>query len=106
MPKRQGHLVVRNIRVVRQHLSAFDRALRRLASMLGQLNGRIERRRKPRSGSRRALSPKARASMVLQGRYMGYMRQLEPKQKAQVRKVREAKGVRPAIVEAMRMVHK
>src|SRR5690349_19725344 len=32
-----------------------------------------------------------------QGRYMGYMRQLKPRQKAQVRKVREAKGVRAAI---------
>jgi hypothetical protein len=30
--------------------------------------------------------------MVLQGRYMGYMRQLKPRQKAQVRNIREAKG--------------
>ena len=100
MPKHQGHQVVRNIRVLRQQLSTFDRSLRRLASLLGQLDGRIERRRKPRAGTRRALSPKARASLVLQGRYMGYMRQLKPKQKAQVRKVREAKGVRVAITRA------
>ena len=45
-------------------------------------------------------SPKARASMVLQGRYMGFMRQLKPKQKEQVRKIREAQGVRAAIAEA------
>jgi hypothetical protein len=38
--------------------------------------------------------------MVLQGRYMGYMRQLKPRQKARVRKIREAKGVRAAIVRA------
>lgn len=38
--------------------------------------------------------------MVLQGRYMGYMRQLKPGQKSQVRKIREAKGVRAAIVRA------
>jgi hypothetical protein len=31
---------------------------------------------------------------------MGFMRQLKPRQKAQVRKIREAKGVRVAINEA------
>jgi hypothetical protein len=31
---------------------------------------------------------------------MGYMRQLKPRQKAQVRKLREAKGVRVAIQRA------
>ena len=103
MPKRQGHQVVRKIRVLRQQLSAFDKSLRRLASMVGQLNGRIERRRKPRGGTRRTLSRKARASLVLQGRYMGYMRQLKPRQKAQVRKTKEAKGVRAAISQAKRL---
>jgi hypothetical protein len=71
--------------------------------MLGQLDGRIERRRKPRVLSRKPLSAKARSSLVLQGRYMGYMRQLRPRQKAQVRKLREAKGVRAAIERARRM---
>ena len=56
------------------------------------------------NGSRRRprLSAKARASMVLQGRYMGYMRQLKPRQKAQVRKIRKTKGVRTAIATAKR----
>ena len=31
------------------------------------------------------------------------MRQLKPRQKAQVRKVRESKGVRAAIAEAVRL---
>ena len=43
---------------------------------------------------------KPRASLFLQGRYMGFMRQLKPRLKAQVRKVKEAKGVRAAIVKA------
>jgi hypothetical protein len=68
--------------------------------MVGQLNGSIERRQKPRPASRRPLSAKARASLVLQGRYMGYMRQLKPRQKEQVRKAREANGVRVAIAKA------
>jgi len=49
---------------------------------------------------RPGLSAKGRASLVLQGRYMGYMRQLTPRQKAQVRQVKEAKGVRAAIARA------
>ncbi len=52
------------------------------------------------SRSRPHVSPTARASLVLQGRYMGYMRQLKPRHKAQVRKIREAKGVRAAIAKA------
>ena len=101
MPKRQGHPVIKKIRSLRQQLSTFDRSLRRLASMLGQLNGRIERRRKPRAGTRKALSAKARASLVLQGRYMRFMRQLKSRQKTQVRKIREVKGMRVAIAKAM-----
>ncbi len=53
--------------------------------------------------ARRRLSAKARASLVLQGRYMGYMRQLKPRQKAQVRKTKEAKGVKAAIVRAKQL---
>jgi len=49
---------------------------------------------------RSRLSTKARASMVLQGRYMGYMGQLKPRQKVQVRKIKEVDGVRAAIVRA------
>jgi hypothetical protein len=103
VPKRQGNQVVRRIRGLRQQLSAFDRSLRRLAAMVGQLNGRIERRRKPRAGVRRRLSAKARASLVLQGRYMGFVRQLKPRQKAQVRKIRGTKGVKVAISKAQQL---
>jgi len=87
---------------VRRSLGAFDRALRRLAAMVSPLNGRIERRRKPRSGSGRTLhlSPQRRAALKLHGRYIGYVRQLKPQQKAQVRKIREAKAVRAAIARA------
>jgi hypothetical protein len=103
VPQHSGNQVVRKIHDVRQQLSTFDQSLRRLASMLGPLNGRIERRRKPHTGSRKPLSAKARASLVLQGRYMGYMRQLKPPQKALVRKVRVASGVKAAIARARQL---
>lgn len=100
MPARNRNDMSWQIRSARRSLRTLDRSLRRLAWMLGQLDGRIERRRKPRAASRKPLSAKSRASLVLQGRYMGYMRQLRPRQKAQVRKIREAKGVRAAIERA------
>lgn len=96
--------LTREIGTLRRSLGSFDRSLRRLAAMVSQLDGRIERRRKPRSGSRKPLSAKARASLVLQGRYIGYMRHLKPRQKAQVRKIREAKGVRAAIARARELI--
>jgi hypothetical protein len=98
VPKRQGNQVVSDIRALRQQLSTFDRSLRRLVPLLSAVEkdgAQAEKlRRRPR------LSAKAHVSLVLQGRYMGYMRQLKPMQKAQVRKVREVKGVRAAIARA------
>ena len=87
---------------LRQTLKAFDRSLRRFAPMLSaavSMNGAP----KENGRSRPRLSSKARASLVLQGRYMGFMRQLKPTQKAQVRKIRVAKGVRAAIGRAMQL---
>jgi hypothetical protein len=71
-------LINREVQNLRRSMIGLDRSLRRRASMLSQLDGRIERRRKPRTRSGKPLSPKARASLVLQGRYMGYIRQLTP----------------------------
>jgi len=90
--------VSREIARLRGSLKSFDKSLRRLAPMLSAayMNGAP----KTNGRSRPRLSAKARASLILQGRYMGYMRQLKPRQKAQVRKIKEAKGVRVAIVRA------
>jgi hypothetical protein len=87
--------------MVRRSLTGCERSLRRLAVILSQLDGRIERRRKPRAIFRKPISAKVHAAMVLQGRYMGYMRGLKPRQKGHVRKVSEAKGVRVAIQRAL-----
>jgi hypothetical protein len=56
-----------------------------------------------KENGRSRLTAKARASLVLQGRYIGYLRHLKPRQKAQVRKIREAQGVRAAIARARRL---
>jgi len=49
------------------------------------------------------LTPGRRAALKLQGSYLGYMRQLKPTQKAKVRRIREAKGIRAAIAAAKRL---
>jgi hypothetical protein len=80
---------------VRDSIKALDRTLSRLVAT----NGTTQAEPRPARRTRR-LSGKARAALVLQGRYMGYMRQLKPRQKAQVRSVRERVGVRAAIARA------
>ena len=93
--RRRAGSAVKEIHRLRAILKGADRSLTRLSRQVAATanpggNGR----------SRPRLSPKVRASLVLQGRYMGYVRQLKPRQKAQVRKIREAKGVRAAITRA------
>lgn len=86
---------------IRRSLRALDQFFRRFVPLLTAVAQNAPKNEKPRRQPR--FSAKARASLVLQGRYMGYMRQLKPKQKAQVRKVREAKGVRVAIARARQL---
>ena len=99
MPNPRRSRIANEILNLRRSLKALDRSLSRFGPLLA---GGVA----PKSASkgngraRPRLSAKARASLVLQGRYMGFMRQLKPRQKAQVRKIREAKGVRAAIARA------
>jgi len=41
--------------------------------------------------------------LKLQGRYIGYMRTLKPRQKAEVRALREKRGIEAAIKKASQM---
>jgi len=49
------------------------------------------------------LSPKRRAQLKLQGQYMAYLRALKPKQKAEVKRLREMKGMQAALVRVRRL---
>ena len=99
MSRSRQNRIAREILSARDALSAFDRSLRRLAPMLSAAAS-LHAASGKNGRARPVLSAKARASLVLQGRYMGFMRQLKPRQKAQVRKIREAKGVKAAIARA------
>jgi hypothetical protein len=78
----------------------LDGALRRLGPVVSDAFGSDGAARFTASRHRPRLSAKARASLILQGRYIGYMRHLKPRQKAQVRRIREVKGVKVAIARA------
>lgn len=86
----------------------------RLRQLIGSREGaapsasnapRVRHVRAAAPSTRRTLriSAARRAALKLQGQYMGALRSLQPRQKAQVKKVREAKGLGPAIKLAKRL---
>ena len=93
MPKLRSASINKQIAAIRRSMKTLEQNLLRLQSLVPSDTKNVNSR--PRH-----LSAKGRASLVLQGRYMGYMRQLKPRQKAQVRKIRQTKGVKAAIARA------
>ena len=87
----------RSLRKVQQGLDRLAEKAHRL-ELVAQLNG------SPR-GPRRKLTLTAarRKQLVLQGQYMGTMRQLSEGQKARVRAIKEKSGHRAAIAAARAM---
>ena len=93
---------------LRRSLGAIERAFAEIESSLSTLAKRVRRaerqaaRKVARAAGRRVrrrvhLTPARRAQLKLQGAYMGFMRQLGPRQKAQVKAVKEKKGYIAAI---------
>ncbi len=91
--------IAKELRAIRTALRQLQRSFERLVPVLAAATTPNEKR--PRR--RRPLSPARRAALVLQGRYLGYMRQLKPAQKAKVKKIRAVKGIRAAIAAAKRL---
>jgi hypothetical protein len=96
-------LATKQIRSIRKSLLAIERALLQLAPIL-----RAKAAGRPVARSRRkvTITPQRRAALKLQGRYMGYMRQLPPRKKALVKAVKEKKGIAAAIAAAKRLGHR
>jgi hypothetical protein len=87
--------VGRDVQAIRRSLGAIVRALARLAPALeAATRGSATPSRR---GRKLKLSPARRASLRLQGQYMGYLRSLTPRQKARIKALRVRKGVRAAI---------
>lgn len=84
LPRPRRHEISAEISSVARSISALDRALTRLAA---SLNGSPVRGASPRPRRHLTLSPARRAALKLQGKYMGYVRNLKPRQKAGVNAV-------------------
>ena len=97
MHRRNRSNIPQEFTALRHSLRLLDRSIRRLAPML---SAALSLKGSRKENGRSRLTAKARASLVLQGRYIGYLRHLKPRQKAQVRKIRETRGVTAAIARA------
>lgn len=92
-PRRMS--VSRELRAIGRSLESIVGALARLGPALKAVergSGQTTARR-----PRRKPSAKRLAALKLQGRYMGYVRNLGPRQKARVKGLRESKGIEAAI---------
>jgi hypothetical protein len=96
--------VRRRILAARRSLAALDRSWKGIAISLRTLRDAPAAGKGPRRSV--TLSPKARAALKLQGQYMGYMRQLGPRQKNVVRAVLAKSGKQAAIRKAQELAGK
>jgi hypothetical protein len=92
----------RDLETIRKSLITMARAFGRLGPALASASGGGS---SPAARTRRTLrlSPARRRALKLQGQYMGYLRSLKPREKARVKALRVAKGVRPAIALARKL---
>lgn len=104
MPMIRRSSVGREIQVIGRSLSNIARALARLTPLIAAASHSTSRN--PMGRVRKlALSPKRRAALKLQGRYMGYLRNLKPAQKTRVKAARTTKGIRAAIALGKRLAN-
>ncbi len=102
MPKRLAFRTANLIGTIRRSLRQLGRNLDRLAAAAVDVEmAALRVATKPRR--KLTISRARRTALKLQGQYMGYLRNLKPKQKAEVKAVREEKGIRAAIAAARRM---
>ncbi|MGH9868003.1 MAG: hypothetical protein ACREAA_07570 [Candidatus Polarisedimenticolia bacterium] len=100
-------LMSREIKTLRRSLHALATAFEGFGEALGRVqraatNGTMPTTKTP-SHRKMTITPKRRAALKLQGRYMGMMRGLKPRQAAAIKKIRAAKGYEAAIRAAGRM---
>ena len=100
MPKPTGSSLEKQIRAVRVTLRQLDRRL-------GGLVAAVEKAAKGETAKspslKLRLSPSRRRALKVHGQYLGYIRQLKPRQKARVKKVRSQKGYPAAIAMAKKL---
>jgi hypothetical protein len=98
----RANSISRDIQAIRRSLSTVARALGRLGPALAAVGApRAEHAATPRR--KPTLSPARRRALKFQGQYMSEVRELGPRQKAQVKALRATKGVEAAIRYARKL---
>ena len=95
----------REIKTLRRSLHALATAFQGFGEALGRVQRAGSNGTASTATARRkmTITPKRRAALKLQGRYMGTMRGLKPRQRAQMKTIKVAKGMLAAIRAAERM---
>lgn len=104
MPKSRKKVSIgRELASARRSLRALEKSLARLAAQVRDI--RRDNAATPSGKPRRKLKlmPARLKALRLHGRYLGYMRQLKSRAKAEVRALRAKKGVRAAIARARKL---
>ena len=101
MPRSRREVSIgKELASARRSLRALEQSLARLAAQVRDISRNNSA--KPAGKPRRKLKlmPARLKALRLHGRYLGYIRQLKSKAKAEVRALRAKKGVRAAIARA------
>lgn len=105
MPRKTGSRTEQRVSQMRLALRDIERHLGKLLARIRQLEQR-KSSGGPRTRRSLKLSPRRRAALKLQGAYMGFMRQLGPRQKTRVKVLKAAQGFPAAIALAKRLAAK
>jgi hypothetical protein len=99
MPNQGKDSLGREIAGLRRTFRAVDRLLKRFTPLLRETSGAATNGRTavPRKLN---LTPRRRRQLKQQGQYIGYMRNLKPKHKAEIKKLRQKRGMSVAIAKA------
>ena len=93
----------RELTSARRSLRALEQSLARLAAQVRAISRNNSSTPKGKPRRKLKLLPARLKALRLHGRYLGYMRQLKSRAKAEVRALRAKKGVRAAIARARRL---
>jgi hypothetical protein len=98
----------KSLRAIERAFAELERSLAHLSTRVRVVASAAAKKTQPVLSKRRQLklTPKRRAQLKLQGAYMGYTRQLGPRQKARVKAVKEKKGFEAAIRAAKRLARR
>jgi hypothetical protein len=107
MPRLRRTSLKKSLRAIERAFTEIEASLNDLAKRVRRAERRAERKVRSVGSAARpiTITPKRRAQLKLQGAYMGYMRQLAPRVKAQVKAVKEKKGFEAAIRLARRLAN-